>query len=148
MAFKIAGNRIHFKLLIPSCPLFLLCLLPLWFICLYFCFSYNLALGYFLEWFCWGSCQLLLMTNWELGKGREVGVWWERGRGGFFFSWGRVLSRIMEDQTTFLHSYVSLLPHPPISCGYPELMKETRNQQMTIKWPILNFFTQQHEVSK
>lgn len=92
---------INFKLLIPFGPFFLLCLLSLLFICLYFSFSYKLALGYFLEWSRWGSCQHLLTTTvnawgagWEFVKKRQ-------GRLNFFFFlfWGRdVLSRLVEGQ--------------------------------------------------
>ena len=109
MAFEITGNGVNFKL-ITFCPLFLLCLLHLWFICLYFSFSYSLALGYFLEWFRWGSCQPLLMTTCECLR-RWERVWWERGREGFFSEEGGVSSRTVEDQIAPTPGYVSHPPH-------------------------------------
>ena len=73
----------------------LLCLLPFWFICLYFSFSYRMAQGYFSEWSHWGSCQLLLMTTCEC-LSSWVGVC-EKEAGETFFSWGNGVLRRREE---------------------------------------------------
>ena len=140
MVFEIRGNGINFKLLITFCPLFLLCFLPLWFICLYFSFTYRLALGCFLEWFHWGSCQPLLMTTCECLR-RWMGIWWDRGKEGFFSGEGGILSRIVGDQT-------APVSHPPMLCGYSQSLKVTQNQEMIMQWPVLSLSTQQHDVSE
>lgn len=75
--------------------------------------------------------------GWEFGE-KEAGKPFFPGKGAFHQGWGRADCRPPE-----LHK-----PCIPIPCGHRESMKETWNQQMTKKWPILNASTQQCEVSK